>query len=59
MTYINISIKQKQTHGCREQTCGCRGGGGGKGRIGAWGLAEVNYYTRSHCIAQGTKCNIL
>ena len=36
MTQINISMKQKQTHGYREQTCGCqedeecRGGKGGE-----------------------------
>ena len=31
MTQINLSMKQKQSHGHREQTCGCQGGGvGGK-----------------------------
>ena len=25
---MNISTKQKQTHRCREQTCGCQGGEG-------------------------------
>ena len=24
---MNLSIEQKQTHGHREQTCGCQGGG--------------------------------
>ena len=26
MTQMNISMKQKQTHRHREQTCGCQGG---------------------------------
>ena len=26
-TQMNISMKQKQTHRYREQTCGCQGGG--------------------------------
>ena len=28
---MNLSRKQKQTHGCREQVCGCQGGGGEEG----------------------------
>ena len=28
---MNLSTKQKQTHGHREQMCGCQGGGGGSG----------------------------
>ena len=33
MTQMNISLKQKQTHRYREQTCGCQGeeGWGGMG----------------------------
>ena len=27
MTQINLSMKQKQTHRHRDQTCGCQGGG--------------------------------
>ena len=31
MTQMNVSMKQKQTHRYRQQTCGCQGGGrGGK-----------------------------
>ena len=30
MAQMNLSIKQKQTHRHREQTYGCRGGGGSK-----------------------------
>ena len=26
MTQMNLSMKQKQTHRHREQTCGCQGG---------------------------------
>ena len=46
MAQINLSIEQKQTHGHREQTCGCQRGRGrvGEERIGSLGLAEVNYY---------------
>ena len=39
---MNISMKQKQTHRYREQTCGCQGDGGG--RIGSLGLADASYY---------------
>jgi len=43
---MNISMKQKQTHEYREQTCDCQGGIGlGEGRIGHLGLADANYYT--------------
>ena len=42
---MSLSTKQKQTHGRREQTCGCQGGGGeGEGRIGSLELADANYY---------------
>ena len=27
MAQLNLSTEQKQTHGHREQTCGCQGGG--------------------------------
>ena len=37
MPQMNLSTEQKQTHGHREQTCGCQGGGGGSGdRRGVW-----------------------
>ena len=29
MTQRNLSMKHKQTHRCRDQICGCQGGGGG------------------------------
>ena len=46
MTQMNSSVKQKQTHGHRKQTCDCqRWGRGGvqgrKGWIGSWGLASI------------------
>ena len=45
MTQMNISMKQKQTHRHREQTCGGqRGRGAGKGWSGDLGLADANYY---------------
>ena len=40
---MNLSMKQKQTHRHREQTCGCQGGGGWEGWIGSLGLADADY----------------
>ena len=35
---MNIPMKQKQTHGHKEQTCGCRGGGiWQRDGVGGWG----------------------
>ena len=43
---MNISMKQKQTHKYKEQTCVCQQKMGvGEGRTGSLGLADVNYYT--------------
>ena len=37
MTQMNLSTKQKQTHGRREQTCGCQGRvGWGRDGVGGW-----------------------
>ena len=48
MRQINISMKQKQTHRYREQTCGCQGGGGvQEGWTGSLGLADANYYIQN------------
>jgi len=42
---MNLSTKQKQTHG-EEQTYGYQGGGGlAKGWSGRLRLADVSYYT--------------
>ena len=41
MSQMNLSAKQKQTHGHGEQTCGCRGGG--SGMEGNLGLVDANY----------------
>ena len=42
---MNLSMKQKQTHKHREQTCGCQGGGWmAEGWTGSLGLADANYY---------------
>ena len=41
---MNLSMKQKHIHRHREQTDGCRGGGGvEEGRTGRLGLADANY----------------
>ena len=40
----STSMKWKQTHRCREQTC-CQGVGVAEGRIGSLGLTEIEYYT--------------
>ena len=38
MTQINLSTKEKPTHGHREQTYGCQDGGGWrKDGVGGWG----------------------
>ena len=37
MIQMNLSTKQKQTYGHREQTYGCQGVGGRDG-LGVWGL---------------------
>ena len=34
MAQTNLSTKQKQTHRHGEHTCGCQGGGGGRGTDG-------------------------
>ena len=45
---MNISMKQKQTHRCREQTCGCQGGGNvEEGKIRSLGLADANNYIQN------------
>ena len=46
MTQMTLSLKQKQTHRHREQTCGCKVAGGsvGEGWTGSLGLADVNDY---------------
>ena len=44
MTQINLSTKQKQTPGHREQTCGCQEGGEG-GRDGlSFGISRCKLY---------------
>ena len=37
---MNQSIERKQIHGLGEQTCGCRGGGGGSGMDGDFGVSR-------------------
>ena len=40
---MNLSVKQKQTHRHKKQTCGCqRGGGWGREGLGL-GLADASY----------------
>ena len=43
MTQMNLSLRQKQTHRHKEQTCGCQRGGR-DGWTGSFGLADANYY---------------
>ena len=51
MTQMSLSMKQKQTHRHREQTCGCqRGGMVGEGRIGSLELEDVNHYIYIECM---------
>ena len=37
---MNLSTEQKQTHGHREQTCGCQEGGGGTGMDWEFGVSR-------------------
>ena len=42
---MNLSLKQKETHRHREQTCGYQSKKGvGKGWNGSLGLGDVSYY---------------
>ena len=42
---MNLSTEQKQTHGHRQQTCGCQGGGReGEGWTETLGLVGGHYY---------------
>ena len=42
---MNLSMKQKQNHEHREQTCGYQGGAGEReGWTGSLGLVDTNYY---------------
>ena len=42
---MDLTTKQKWTHGHREQTCSCRGGVEvGEGGIGSLGLVDEIYY---------------
>ena len=41
---MNLSMKQKQTHGHREHTGGCQGGGGWGGWSEKLGLENVSFY---------------
>ena len=43
MAQMNLPTEKKQTHGHREQTCGCQEGGGGVGGTGSLGLVDANY----------------
>ena len=62
---MNLSTEQKQTHGHRELTCGCRGEREGVRLTGSLGLADANYFIwngkaiRSCFTAQGTISNHL
>ena len=44
MTQVSLSMKQRQTHGCREQTVVAKGPGAERGGIGSLGLADANCY---------------
>ena len=42
---MNLSSKQEQSHGHREQICGCQGGGWKGDRwTGGLGLVDASYY---------------
>ena len=42
------TLKQKQTHRRRDQTCGCQvGGEEGAGQTGSLGLVDASYYIQN------------
>ena len=41
MAQMNLSTKQKQTHRCRGQMCGCQGDGEGRGNLGLVQFSSV------------------
>ena len=41
---MNLSTKQKQTHGHKEQICACQDGGEGAGWTGSLELIDANYF---------------
>ena len=65
MTQINVFTEEKQTHGHREQICGCQSGGGmGRDGLRIWVSRWVLLYTEwiktsSYRIAQAATFNIL
>ena len=65
MTQMNLSMKQKQIPGHREQTDHCQGGERvGRDELGGWDdqmptITETGQTTRSHCRAQRSIFNIL
>ena len=44
---MNLSMKQQQNHGHREQTGGCQGGGGWGRAEWKLGLADVSFYIQN------------
>ena len=40
MTHMNLSVKQKQIHSHREQTCGCQWGGAVRGKDWEFGMSR-------------------
>ena len=44
MTQMHLAVGQKQTHGHREQTCGCQGGGGGRGMDWCIGVSRCKLF---------------
>ena len=60
---MNRSMKQKHTHRCSEQTCGCQGEGRWGGKDWEFGMSRCKLvcvgWINNRCGAQGTVCNIL
>ena len=55
---MNLYTEQKQTHGHKEQTCGCQGGGKGEGCTGSLGFEVDNMRKRMYIYVEPGHFNV-
>ena len=57
MAQMSLATKQKQTHRQGEQTCGCQGGGGGRGGVdGEFGAGGGKLFHSERVGNEGLLC---